>query len=57
MRKLISLLALAAIIAVLAFWHGATASPMSKAALYLLPLLVALGLAASSFKRAHSTRA
>lgn len=57
MRKLISLLALAAIIAVLAFWHGATDSPISKAALYLLPLLVALGLAAPSLKRAPSTRA
>lgn len=40
MRKLIPLLALAGIIAVLAFWHGATKSPMSKTALYLLPLLV-----------------
>ena len=56
MRKLIPLLAVAALIAVLAFWHGATNSPMSKTALYLLPLLVALGFAARSSKRVRSTR-
>jgi peptidoglycan/LPS O-acetylase OafA/YrhL len=56
MRKVIPLLAVAVIIAVLAFWHGATESPVSKAALYLLPVLIALGLVARSSKRVRSTR-
>ncbi|WP_294392724.1 hypothetical protein [uncultured Sphingomonas sp.] len=51
MRKLIPFMALGAVIAVLAFWHGATESPSSKAALYLFPLLLALGLAICSFSR------
>mgnify|MGYP004528461827 CR=1 FL=1 len=56
MRKLIPVLAVAAIIAVLAFWHGATKSPMSKTALYLLPLLMALGFIVRSSKKVRSTR-
>ena len=56
MRKVMPLLALAVIIAGLAFWHGATESPTSKAALYLLPVLIAFWLVALSPKRVRSNR-
>jgi hypothetical protein len=45
MRKVFELCAVAAIVALLAFWHGATQSPASKAALYLFPVMLAFGLA------------
>jgi hypothetical protein len=50
------LVAIAAVIAALAFWHGATNSTLSKTALYLLPLFVVVGLAVRFFARAGSDR-
>lgn len=49
MKSLIPLILTAVGIAVLSFWHGATDSPMSKAAIYLFPLVVVFGMFARSF--------
>ncbi|WP_185685908.1 hypothetical protein [Novosphingobium aerophilum] len=43
MAKMVPLLIVAAIIAALAFWHGATGSSASRAALSLFPVLLAMG--------------
>jgi hypothetical protein len=43
MAKVVPLLMVAAIIAALAFWHGATGSSASRAALSLFPVLLAMG--------------
>ena len=43
MNMVLPLLAVAAAIAALAAWHGATGSEASRAALWLLPVALALG--------------
>lgn len=56
MRMAFPLMAMAAILAAVAFWHGATESPASKTALYLLPFIPVIFLFGFALHRSRLRR-
>jgi len=56
MRMAFPLVAMAAILAAVAFWHGATESPASKTVLYLLPFIPVIFLFGFALHRSRLRR-
>lgn len=55
-RMIVWLVAMAAILAAVAFWHGATDSSESRTALYLLPYMPVIYLFGFALRRSWSRR-